>query len=487
MAVLTGAGRAALPDSAFAHIEPGHEGEKVNGKTPDKYRHYPVHDANHTRSALSRIAQGSRFGKEAKATVMAAAKKQGIDHDESAETGRSLESLLPEVRFVADVPSLEFRDSEGQEAAPVIGGYAAVFGKLSRKLGGFVEVIEARAFDRSRDEGFPGVVCRYNHRDDMVLGTTAAGTCRVSVDERGMRYEVDPPRSRADVTELIQRKDVRYSSFAFRCLVPGDDDYWDTTEWGQPLRHLRSAQVIDVAPVLDPAYFDTTAHARSMGGAVESLARWVGASPDEVRSYLAAGQAIKFFKRSDRPGVPPVLVPSPDADSSEARMLDDPAVALRNWTYDTSAPSQGDAVPSPEHPDDERQAPTEAELRAAYKTVDQLCYKYTDGEPCVRPDAHEGNCAGPCWRRVNGLPCHKPSGHEDEHAPMPIDSRSAGEAEGAETRETPEGTGPETRQPGTGETPQAGDELARRAMQHAEMEADLAEMRMRHLRDELAA
>ena len=59
MAVLTSGGRHALPDSAFAYIEPGHDGEKVNGRTPDKYRHFPVHDAAHARNALARIGQGA--------------------------------------------------------------------------------------------------------------------------------------------------------------------------------------------------------------------------------------------------------------------------------------------------------------------------------------------------------------------------------------------------------------------------------------------
>jgi hypothetical protein len=93
MAVLTSAGRDALPDSAFAYIEPG--GNKVGGKTtPSSKRHYPIHDAAHVRNALARIAQGSRFGAEAKAKVLAAARRFGIEHDE-ASTGRSFDSLYP--------------------------------------------------------------------------------------------------------------------------------------------------------------------------------------------------------------------------------------------------------------------------------------------------------------------------------------------------------------------------------------------------------
>lgn len=436
MAVLSGKGRAALPDSAFAYIEPGHEGEKVGGKTPDKWRHYPVHDAPHVRNALSRIAQGTRFGSQAKAKVLAAAKAHGVDHDESSETGRSLESLFPEVRFIKEAP--EFRMVEGG-GTPHITGYAAVFGKLSRRLGGFMEVIEPRAFDASRDAGFPGVVCRYNHRDDMVLGTTDAGTLRIEVDERGMHYDVDPPKTRADVLELVERRDVRYSSFAFVCEVPGEDDSWGVTLGDFPLRSLRKVNVKDTAPVLDPAYFDTSAAARSMTGAVESLARWVDVPVDEARSYLAAGQAVKFFRRTDRPSAIPVL----DHASAEGRMMDDTAVALRNWRFDDDAPAVAAEEASPGAGDPgtgtaERVAPAEAELRAALTGYDDLCRMWTGGEPCVRPKGHddEDGCAPACWMRSGGLPCSRVMGHEGEHEPMRISgSRDAGGQEGAETRD----------------------------------------------------
>src|SRR4029077_14748863 len=102
MAVLSSAARAALPDSAFAYIEPGHP--QVNGRTPDRWRYYPVHDAAHARDALSRVAQGTRFAKEARPGIVAAAKRHGIQHDEGTDTGRSFDSLYPEVRFLADVP-----------------------------------------------------------------------------------------------------------------------------------------------------------------------------------------------------------------------------------------------------------------------------------------------------------------------------------------------------------------------------------------------
>lgn len=457
MAKLSSAERSALPDSAFGYVEPGHA---VNGKTPDKFRHFPVHDAAHVRDAFSRGGQGARFWDKAKAKVMAAAKKFGVQHDEGSETGRSLESLYPEMRFLYSAPELEFRDGDSGDSIPHITGYAAVFSKedgspaLSRRLGGFQEIVDKRAFNAAAEEGFSGVVCRYNHRDDMVLGTTRGGTLKLDVNERGLKYDVNPPRSRGDVLELVQRGDVRYSSFAFRCNEPGVDDEWGVTPYNYPLRTLHNVELVDVAPVLDPAYFDTSAAARSMIGAVESLARWVDAEPDEVRSYLAAGQAIKFFKRSDRTSP----VPAREIVSSEIRVMDDQAVALRNWKYDPDVLTEAnpDAPATPEVTEEQnanleetevRTPRSEEEIRAAVKprTTDQLCMRYHHGEPCVRPSGHpadgphaeEGGHAGLCWGRQDGMPCNQHEGHDGDHTPITVASRDGSEAENAleETRQ----------------------------------------------------
>lgn len=234
-----------------------------------------------------------------------------------------MDALFPEVRFVKDAP--EVRTAEGSDAK-YITGYAAVFDKNSRRLGNFVESVAPSAFNESRAAGFPDVVCRYNHRDDMVLGTTNAGTCKIDIDQRGMHYDVLPPRSRDDVLELVQRGDVRFSSFAFRCNDEGGDEWSPNGPGNLPMRRLLSVEVVDCAPVMDPAYHDTTAAARSMQGAVESLARWVHADPSEVRSMLEAGQAPRFFKRTDRTSAPRLDKQSAEERQTEA--VDDPATSV---------------------------------------------------------------------------------------------------------------------------------------------------------------
>lgn len=170
-----------------------------------------------------------------------------------------------------------------------VGGYAAKFNKLSQNLGGFVERIDPAFFNKSRGDGWPDVMARYNHDDNMLLGTTAGGTLRLSIDDVGLDYEVDIPQARADVAELIGRGDVRRSSFAFQTFA----DDWATTDQGFPLRTLLSGQLIDVAPVNTPAYPDTSSGLRS-------LARKLDVDVKEIEAAVKADELRKFFTRSDK-------------------------------------------------------------------------------------------------------------------------------------------------------------------------------------------
>lgn len=181
---------------------------------------------------------------------------------------------------------VELRADKAQRRS--INGYAAVFNRESSNLGGFVEVVDARAFNKSRGDGWPDVIARYNHDDNMLLGTVAGGTLRLSIDDQGLQYDVDPPSARSDILELVDRGDVRKSSFAFRTI----EDDWGMTEQGFPKRTLLSAQLVDVAPVNIPAYPDSSAGLRS-------LATHVGADLEEVRALAQQGELRKFFVRTD--------------------------------------------------------------------------------------------------------------------------------------------------------------------------------------------
>lgn len=196
-------------------------------------------------------------------------------------------------------------ESRAKDNHQKIGGYAAVFNRLSQNLGGFVEQVNPSFFNKSRGDGWPGVVARYNHNDNMLLGTTSGRTLRLSIDEMGLLYEVDLPQSRADIGELVARGDVDKSSFAFLTF----EDDWGVSDQGFPMRTLLSGQLIDVAPVNTPAYLDTSAGLRS-------LANKVSVEFEEVRSAAANDDLRKFLTKT---GKGPVQV-KPKTLAAQARM-----------------------------------------------------------------------------------------------------------------------------------------------------------------------
>jgi hypothetical protein len=182
---------------------------------------------------------------------------------------------------------VEVRRGPDGNPSRVIGGVAAAFGKRSVDLGGFYEMIDPQAFNKSRSDGWPGAIARYNHLDTHLLGTTRSGTLKLWIDKIGLNYEVDCPQCRGDCLEMVIRKDVSNSSFAFQAY----EEDWTMGD-GIPVRTLMSTRLIDVAPVTIPAYPDATVGLRS-------LARFVGAPLEDVVKKAASNELRSFFVRTD--------------------------------------------------------------------------------------------------------------------------------------------------------------------------------------------
>ncbi|MGV4984522.1 HK97 family phage prohead protease [Streptomyces sp. NRAIS4] len=263
---------------------------------------YPIrpanmHGRNDLEAAIRAVGRGGASHDAIRAHIIKHAQAIGLSDlipdnwaaDGSLTGQNSLEGTVEiERRYTSgDTGKAELRADNGMKR---IGGYAAVFNRQSKNLGGFIEVVDPIAFNQSRGDGWPDVIARYNHDDNQLLGTTAAGTLRMSIDAYGLSYDVLPPAAMSHVVELVERGDVRKSSFAFRTL----DDDWTMTDQGYPLRRLLGAQVVDVAPVNTPAYADTSAGLRS-------LAKKFDADLEEVRSLAQADELRKFFVRTDGP------------------------------------------------------------------------------------------------------------------------------------------------------------------------------------------
>ena len=235
--------------------------------------------------AVTKDSDGTVEGCHASA---AAAKKQqaALYANEPGRSGGHMTTAV-ERRFTPGKVELRQTETRG----PRIGGFAIVYNVLSRNLGGFVERANAGVVNGSRADGWPEVVARFDHENAYLLGTIAGGTLALEHDPgTGLSYLVEPPKARADIVEMVERGDVSKSSFAFR-MMPGGDD-WGVTDQGYPMRTLLDVQLVDVAPVVSPAYADTSAGLRSLAAKFE-------AEVEEVRSMAAADELRRFFVKTE--------------------------------------------------------------------------------------------------------------------------------------------------------------------------------------------
>lgn len=147
-----------------------------------------------------------------------------------------------------------------------VGGYAAVFEKLSQDLGGFREKIQRGAFANSVASG--DVRALWNHDSSIVLGRTTSKTLRISEDEYGLNFEVDLPDTQAgrDARVSIERGDVDGVSFGFEVLEDKVDRSGD-----EIIRTLLSVNLFEVSPCTFPAYLSSNVEARSLGEVRDSL------------------------------------------------------------------------------------------------------------------------------------------------------------------------------------------------------------------------
>lgn len=165
-----------------------------------------------------------------------------------------------------------------------ISGYAARFydgtpGTEFELWANAVERLLPGAFDRTINEG-DDTRALFNHNPDHLLGRRSAGTLTLSVDERGLRYEIKPPDTQIgrDVAEMVGRGDVTGSSFGFVVT----DETW-RKENGVRIREIRGVRLYDVSPVTFPAYGSTSATVRAAGDLDEAKRSF-----DKHESELAA-------------------------------------------------------------------------------------------------------------------------------------------------------------------------------------------------------
>lgn len=182
-------------------------------------------------------------------------------------------------------------EGDGATVRPLL-GYAAIFNSVANIGDYFEERIAPGAFAAAiaRDD----VRCLFNHSDNYVLGRNKSGTLRLAEDDKGLRYEVDPPETTwaRDLVTSIDRGDINQSSFQFRATRQEWDDTGDL-----PIRTILEVELYDVAPVTFPAYGDTEVGLRAKAVLVE--ARAAGLIATRPPGLITAGTQLRARVKRD--------------------------------------------------------------------------------------------------------------------------------------------------------------------------------------------
>jgi uncharacterized protein len=197
------------------------------------------------------------------------------------------QSMTTNVERRVNTVEFDVRNGEASSDGMSFTGYAAVFNSPSEPLP-FTEVIREGAFKRSlksRNE----IKLFMNHNTDVVLGSTRAGTLKLTEDSRGLLAQAELPDTSAgrDLSVLMKRGDVSSMSFGFS--VPPKGDAWSSDGATRELHQVRLHEVSIVTGF--PAYEATTASVRSLDILAQRTAVDVDALSDAILK-LEAGETL---------------------------------------------------------------------------------------------------------------------------------------------------------------------------------------------------
>ena len=154
-----------------------------------------------------------------------------------------------------------------------IEGYAIVFGTQSNDIG-FIETISRDAITQDLVNQCD-VFCRFDHNPDKILARSnkGVGSLKLTVDEKGLKYEFDSPNTTLgdELIEYIKRGDLNKSSFCFTIADEENAQTWEKRD-GKYYRTINKIGYLwDVSPVWTPAYSDSSCDTRSFDEARKKL------------------------------------------------------------------------------------------------------------------------------------------------------------------------------------------------------------------------
>jgi HK97 family phage prohead protease len=149
------------------------------------------------------------------------------------------------------------------------------------------ERIERGVFDGLLGED-ADILALQDHDPALFLGRRSSGTLTVTLTPAGMAYEIKTPRTRVgeDTLALIERRDISGSSF--QMYKP--KAVWSHEMAGTEKRYVRTVNqiesIVDLGPVLQPAYLGTSANVGKRCCGFTRLSRSAG-PPEELTQIEA--------------------------------------------------------------------------------------------------------------------------------------------------------------------------------------------------------
>ena len=217
---------------------------------------------------------------------------------EEENEGRAKGQALSKMETRVTVTDFEVREeADGMHLT----GYAARFNEASEPLP-FREYIAPGAFKASLQTR-NDVKLLWNHDSSTVLGSTRAGTLRLSEDANGLQVSATLPDTQAgrDAKVLINRGDVTGFSFGF--TVPSGGDSWN--EDGSE-RTLNAVRLMEVSTgVAFPAYPTTNGTALVRGW--DKIAERANVDADALADALLKIESGEDISSDDRQLITTVL------------------------------------------------------------------------------------------------------------------------------------------------------------------------------------
>lgn len=147
-----------------------------------------------------------------------------------------------------------------QDGSKQVSGYAIVFGSQSQDLGGFSEVCSSQMLTRTLREN-PDILLLRDHKQELLLGRTTAGTLELRTDETGLFFQARMPQSATgdDTYENVKLRNLTGCSFGFTTV----EDSWAVDSDGNVVRTLLDVDLFELSLCSFPAYTSTSVSARS--------------------------------------------------------------------------------------------------------------------------------------------------------------------------------------------------------------------------------